>query len=255
MKKLFTILCLGLLTCSLSAQIQGETRFGVVAGLNMAYPVGDDAEDVIDEFDDMIDYADDQNGIDAEGGVKPRIGMHAGFVFDYFLVDNIALSSGFIYSQKGFVIDYEMEGMQYQGYPYYNYTNNEEELHIATKLNYFDIPIGVKYATDEGFELSAGFVISILASDNVDYDLDADYNNSYYSSSSNDIDDYEDAWGEDPEETLTGLQIGVGYTFNETFNISFKLQKTGEFGEIYWGNEGGDENKNLTLQVSTGLYF
>ena len=58
-------------------------------------------------------------------------------------------------------------------------------------------------------------------------------------------------YGEDPEKTIIGLNIGAGYTFNEKFNVSFKLQQGGEFGEI--NNE--DENKNLTLQLSAGVYF
>ena len=252
MKKIFTILCAVLLTLAVSAQTgQGDSRFGIVAGLNVAYPVGDDMEDFIDDFDDQIDYFED-NGLDAEGGVKPRYGMHFGGIFDYFMADNIAVSSGFIYSMKGFVIKQKVEGDQYQyNYPYGTYVNTiDTELRAATQLNYFDIPIGVKYATDEGFEISGGLMISFLASDNVDFDYDEDPQG-YYSSYFDDIDDYEDAWGDDPEGTVMGFQFGVGYTFNEKFNISFKLQKTGEFGEI----DDEDENKNLTLQLSTGLYF
>ena len=254
MKKLITILCVVALSLSVSAQREGDTRFGIVGGVNMAYPVGDDMEDFIDDFDDDIDYYDDQYGQDADGGVKARIGMHLGFSVDYFLADNIALASGFIYSQKGFVVEQNIKGDQYvYNYPYSYYINVKQELRIATHLNYFDIPIGIKYATDEGFEISGGLMLSILASDNVEADLDYDGpgNSSYYEDQLDDIDDYEDLWDEDPKSTLTGFQIGVGYTFNEKFSISFKLQKTGEFGEI----ADEDENKNLTLQLSTGLYF
>ena len=253
MKKLFTILCAVLLTLAVSAQTgQGDSRFGIVAGLNVAYPVGDDMEDLIDDFDDIIDGYDD-NGLDAEGGINPRYGIHAGGVFDYFLVDNLALSSGFIYSMKGFKIKQKVDGVQYN--PYYGYSSNYElEKNLSVQLNYIDIPIGVKYATDEGFEISGGFLLSFLASDNVDYDCDGDDCDDYFVFSNDDIidpDDYEDAFGDDPEGTLMGLQFGVGYTFNEKFNISFKLQKTGNFGEI----ENKDDNQNLTLQLSTGLYF
>jgi hypothetical protein len=238
-KKLFTILCAVLLTLAVSAQTgQGDSRFGIVAGLNVAYPVGDDMEDLIDDFDDIIDGYDD-NGLDAEGGINPRYGIHAGGVFDYFLVDNLALSSGLIYSMKGFKIKQKIEG---------------EEYNLSVQLNYIDIPIGVKYAIDGGFEISGGLLISFLASDNVDYDCDGDDCDDYFVFSNDDIidpDDYEDAFGDDPEGTLMGLQFGVGYTFNEKFNISFKLQKTGNFGEI----ENKDDNQNLTLQLSTGLYF
>ena len=133
------------------------------------------------------------------------------------------------------------------------YQDVEQKVSLATQLNYIDIPIGVKYATDEGFELSGGFIVSVLASDNVEGEIDYDGpgNDSYYEDYFDDIDDYEDAWDDDPKGFLTGLQLGVGYTFNEKFNISVKVQKTGNFGEI---NDDND-NQNLTLQLSTGLYF
>ena len=113
--------------------------------------------------------------------------------------------------------------------------------------------MNIKYATDEGFELSGGLMLSILASDNIkgNYDYDGPYGYYYGNDPYDDIDDYEDMFNEDPEGTIIGFNIGVGYAFNEKFNISFKLQKTGEFGEI----ADEDENKNLTLQLSTGLYF
>ena len=62
MKKLCTILFALMLTLSLSAQRQGDTKFGLVVGMNAAYPVGDDMEDFIDEFEDNIDYYDVNNG-------------------------------------------------------------------------------------------------------------------------------------------------------------------------------------------------
>ena len=255
MKKKFTILCAVMLTISLSAQ---DVKFGIVGGLNIAYPVGNDMEDYIEDVDDQIDYYDDQSGIDAEGGIKPRIGIHLGFSVDFPIADNLYIGSGLIYSQKGFVIKNELKGEQiyYNGnYPYnnYSYVDVERKSRVDIQLNYIDIPIGVKYATDDGFELSGGFIVSILASDNVKVEIDYDgpgYS-SDYEDYYDDVDDYDDLFDEDPESMLTGLQIGVGYTFNEKFNISFKLQKTGNFGEI----NNDDDNQNLTLQLSTGLYF
>jgi hypothetical protein len=275
MKKIFTILCAVLLTFSLSAQygIGGDVKFGIVGGLNIAYPVGDDMEDFIGDFDDMIDDYDDQSGVDADGGIKPRIGMHFGLSVDFPVADNLYITSGAVYSQKGFVLKQEIESDGYSGYFYYTgntfdtyypgygygyFTgtsySGKSELKISTNLNYIDIPIGIKYATDDGFELSGGLMLSFLASDKVNADYDDDIPSSYYNNSNDpfdDVDDYEDMWGEDPEDFLTGFQLAVGYTFNDKFNISFKLQKTGEFGEI----DDEDENKNLTLQLSTGLYF
>ena len=246
MKKIFTILCAVLLTFSLSAQYGrgGDVKFGIVGGLNIAYPVGDDMEDYIDDFEDNIDDLDDQTGTDADGGIKPRIGMHLGFSVDFPIADNLYIASGLIYSQKGFVQKIEVEGEQYYTsgyYPYYTYSYQdvEQKVRVATQLNYFDFPISIKYATDEGFELSGGIIVSILASDNVKgyVDYDGPSNSSYYEDYFDDIDDYEDLWDEDPEGFLTGLQLGVGYTFNEKFNVSFKVQKTGNFGEINDDND------------------
>jgi len=273
MKRIFTILCAVILTFSLAAQ---DVKFGIVGGLNIAYPVGNDMEDHIEDFDDYMDYVDDQSGVDAEGGIKPRIGMHLGFSVDFPIADYLYISSGLIYSQKGFVMKQNIENdgssntyFNYTGwsgdnyYPGYGYGNwvtipgssVSMDKRIAVQLNYIDIPIGVKYATDEGFELSGGLIVSVLASDKVkaefDYDGTADdsYIEDYYEDEVGN--DYEDLFDDDPRGFLTGLQLGIGYTFNEKFNVSFKVQKTGNFGEI----DDEDDNQNLTLQLSTGLYF
>ena len=101
---------------------------------------------------------------------------------------------------------------------------------------------------DDDFELFGGIVVSLLASDKINSDWSS---SPTQSDPYDDIDDFEDLFDEDPEGTVVGFQCGVGYTFNEKFNISFKLQQGGELGEI----NDEDENKNLTLQLSTGLYF
>lgn len=280
MKKLFTILCAVILTFSLSAQYGrgGDVKFGIVGGLNIAYPVGNDMEDFIDDVDDMIDDYDDYTGVDAKGGIKPRIGMHLGFSVDFPIADNLYIASGAIYSQKGFVRKLEIKndgysnssfvytgnsfdsyyGYPYYGYGYMSYTSGSPlsaKTKISVQLNYIDIPIGIKYATDEGFELSGGLIVSLLASDNVK--ATADYDGTANDSSIEDYfedaydGDYEDNFDDDPKGFLTGMQIGVGYTFNEKFNVAVKVQKTGNFGEI----NDDDDNQNLTLQLSTGLYF
>ena len=80
--------------------------------------------------------------------------------------------------------------------------------------------------------------------------------------------DFEDHWGgDDPMTTLAGFQFGIGYG-DDKLNIAFKLNKTGNFGEInmsqaiYGGRSPAfpmtgeeDDNKNLTLQLSTCIYF
>ena len=72
MKKLFTILCAGLLTLGVSAQ----TQFGATAGLNMAN---------ITDIDDS----------------KMRLGIRLGASFSTELSDVMTLQSGLLYSVKG----------------------------------------------------------------------------------------------------------------------------------------------------------
>ena len=77
MKKLFTILCAGLLTLGVSAQ-----KFGATAGLNMA----------------NITDADDS---------KMRLGIRLGASFSTELSDVMTLQSGLLYSVKG--VAYELD--------------------------------------------------------------------------------------------------------------------------------------------------
>ena len=76
MKKLFTILCAGLLTLGVSAQ----TQFGATAGLNMAN---------ITDTDDS----------------KMRLGIRLGASFSTELSDVMTLQSGLLYSVKGFAFE------------------------------------------------------------------------------------------------------------------------------------------------------
>jgi len=262
MKNLLLLL-LSLLICfSISAQRQGEFIFGAVGGLNVAFPVGDDMEDFVEDLDDYIDDFDDYNGQEASGGIKPKIGMHLGLNFDYFIQDNLSLTSGLIYSQKGFTLkrEQEFESSYYNNYPYYNNMIYDVKIkdNRSVNLNYIDVPLGIKFITDEGFQIFGGVMLSFLASESVTYNFDIDTDDPDYESSSyyqdnyeDDYGDYEDAFGDDPEESTTGIFLGVGFTINEKFNINLKVQKTSNFGEI----DDENDNQNLTVQLSTGINF
>lgn len=264
MKKLITILCAIMLTFSLSAQRQGDTKIGMIAGANYAIPVGNDMEDAKENLEDYIDYIDDQYGGDADGGIKARFGFHLGMAFDYYLADNFALATGLSYSQKGFRIVQESSLKQneywynsWTGQSGFTDTEDKSEIKIVTRLDYLDLPVTIKYQTDEGFNVFGGLLIAFLVGEEVEADIDSknesadNYGGVYsYSYDDSDTDDYEDTWGEDPEGTLMGFMFGIGYDTG-SFNIAFKLNKTGNFGEL--NNE--DDNQNLTLQLSTGIYF
>ena len=244
MKNIFIlILCLITSTITL-AQSEGETKFGLIGGANVIFTEGNDWEDIIENFEDNEDYYANYDFTH-----NPKIGFHLGMSLDYFLKDNLALTSGLIYSQKGFAWKVENNGSTYYYGGIYNYTI-EQTTNMA--LNYMDLPLGVKFITDNGLHITGGVLFSFLMSDNIDVNTETSGDDQYVSTYADDYEDFEDAFGHDPEDSTTGLFVGIGLDLNEKMSLGLKAQKTSSFGRI---GSMGDENNNLTLQLSTGLTF
>tara|TARA_S200000501_G_scaffold318073_1_gene311701 strand:- start:1379 stop:2137 length:759 start_codon:yes stop_codon:yes gene_type:complete len=233
------------------SQDGGDFRVGLCTGLNYALPVGDDIEDWKDELEDDVDYYDDYEGMDLEASLNPRIGLNFGVTMDYFIADNFALSSGVSYSQKGFVTKSKVEADYYYG------GDVEIERKGQFNLDYLDIPVALRFASDDGFEIFGGLMLGMLISDNVNVSAEFDgdnnsyYNEDYWDDYGDEIEDWEDAFDEDPESMVNGFIFGLGYTIDEQFNISLSGQQTGNFGETAYG----DDNQNLTIQLRVGFYF
>ena len=136
MKKLFTILCAGLLTLGVSAQ----TQFGATAGLNMA----------------NITDADDS---------KMRLGIRLGASFSTELSDVMTLQSGLLYSVKGFA--YELD---YVVYDLSGVILSSTTFDADWSLGYIEIPFGVKFAVSDQFSLDAGLYSAFLISSVVTVD-------------------------------------------------------------------------------------
>ena len=250
MKKLLLI-CTILITTVAYAQKKNDIKISLFSGLNIANPIGDDMEDYIEDYDDYLDFTEDYSNItDADGEVMGRTGMHIGFDLDYFIQDNFALNSGITYSQKGFKQDYGVKGYDANTLVSFN-----DKFKAVVKLDYLDIPLGIKYINN-GLEFKAGILFCILVNDKVDVDVDFDFIDDELLK---DIDNFKDAFEEEPNSVLTGYQIGVGYTFNQRLFIGAKMQQTSSFGEMNDVITGSyndyEENKNLTYQVSIGVYL
>ena len=145
MKKLFTILCAGLLTLGVSAQ----TQFGATAGLNMANISGDDISDT-----DM------------------RLGIRLGFSFSKELSDAVTLNSGVLYSVKGASYKSAVITVDALG----NITGIGEA-DADYSLNYIELPVNFSFPVADQFSLMAGFYSAFLVgvSNTVDgEDMDAD---------------------------------------------------------------------------------
>ena len=254
MKKLLLI-CTILITTVAYAQKKNDIKISIFSGVNIATPIGDDMEDYIEDYDDFLDlYQDTYSNItDADGEVMGRTGMHIGFDLDYFIKDNLAFNSGITYSQKGFKQDYDVKG-----YDSNTLVSFRDKLNVVVKLDYLDIPLGIKFTNFNGFEVKAGILFCMLVNDKGDIDLDGD-NYTLDEDVIKDIDNFEDAFDEEPNSVLTGYQIGVGYTFNQRLFIGAKMQQTSSFGEMNDVITGSyndyEENKNLTYQVSIGVYL
>ena len=137
MKKLFTILCAGLLTLGVSAQ----TQFGATAGLNMA----------------NITDADDS---------KMRLGIRLGASFSTELSDVMTLQSGLLYSVKG--VAGELDYVVYD--PFSGVILSSTTVDIDQSLGYIEIPFGVKFAVSDQFSLDAGLYSAFLISSVVTID-------------------------------------------------------------------------------------
>ena len=140
MKKLFTILCAGILSLGVSAQ----TQWGATAGLNMANVSGDDAGDT-----DM------------------RLGIRLGVSAAVPLSDVMSLNTGVLYSVKGYSqsIDLSVLGVG--------------TLKVDQSFNYIEIPAMLGFAVSDQFSLMVGtytgFLVGTTATvDGEDQDADTD---------------------------------------------------------------------------------
>ena len=256
MKKI-KILLFSLLLC-FSASAQSSLRpiqFSLIGGLNFAFPVGDDMDDLKDAFDDYED--NDYNGQDYDAAVLPRIGVNFGFGLDYFLSDQLSINSGLRFSQKGFktCIEVERDAYQiYQGYPNYGYTTvpgYEASQKLSVNLNYIDLPIGLKFNNNDNFDLFGGLMYSFLVSEKLSWNIDDSQDSDAEDEYDDEYEEYEDFFGEDPETTTIGFYIGFGINLNEQMALQLNIQKTSNFGDTPFG----DDNQNLTLQLTTAYKF
>ena len=126
MKKFFTILTVVALTTTISfAQVQ----WGAAAGLNLA----------------NVAYSGD-----AEYDTDMRLGIRLGVTADITLSDAMTLSTGLLYSVKGFseTVDYSIVGLG--------------KIEQDMSLNYMEIPLHVSYGVSDALSLNAGPYIGIL---------------------------------------------------------------------------------------------
>jgi len=223
---------------------------GPILGINYVTATGDGMDAIKQQIKDDIEYYATL-GVSSSGGVYARTGLNAGLFLDYYFIDNIAFSTNFSYSQKGYVVKKSFKLTT--GYDY----KIEEEMKV--NLNYLDFPLLLKYHFKNGVELSGGLLLSFLVSDKVITEATEIYETidsvsgnivtvTEHTSKKEEYGDVIDT--KEPIEVLTGFQIGISYTIKR-LNFSLKFNKNSSFGDIQ--NIGN--NKNITLQFQLGYVF
>lgn len=233
------------------AQNKGQFIIGPVLGINYATVFGDGIDSLNQRYASEQDQYTSIPGISSDGAIYSRIGLNAGFSLEYYFIDNIAFSTGLLYSQKGFIEHNSLEintGLDFK---------QDERKKI--NLNYFDLPLLVAYQLKHGIKLSGGLILSFLVSDKVLIELTEIYqiNDSLsgniititeHTSDQKDYDDVVD--NNDPNALLTGIQIGASYTIKR-LNFSINLNRNNRFGHV----AGKNKNNHLVFQFCTRLYF
>jgi opacity protein-like surface antigen len=132
MKKLFTILCAGILTLGVSAQ----TQFGAVVGLNMANISGDDMG----------------------GDTDMRLGIRLGVSGVIPLSDVMTLNTGVLYSVKGYSqsVDFSAFGLG--------------TIDMDQSLNYIEIPAMFGFSVSDQISLMAGTYTGFLVGSTITVD-------------------------------------------------------------------------------------
>ena len=159
------------------------------------------------------------------------------------------------YSQKGWTASEHIEGTFEDAY-YYGYYGDQIDFmsrnELKVTLDYLDIPIGMSYKISENVHVFGGILTSFLLSD--DDNVEWEYEIESWDGTSfenDDVEDFDDYFGEDLEKRLSGYQLGIDY-IQGNMSISLKMNKNSPFGEVNY-SDNNDDWSNLTFQVSAGI--
>ena len=233
-------------------------RYTVFSGVNYAYPVGENIEDWRENIEDMVDLHQTTHvDYDASGGIYGKYGLNLGIDIDYNIKDNLFISSGISYSERGFKATLNtVEPIFSPVGDVFISMNIVDD--IDAKLNYIDLPILLKYHINDSYFISGGAIFCFLINESVEFnysrtypDIPVDLQTSWIPFHTNDIKDWDDSLDDrDPGKTIIGAQLVIGCNIAK-YNLSFKINKTGSFGEI----DGNDGNQHLTLQLCVGYHL
>lgn len=204
---------------------QGNLRFGIKGGLNMAKLTVEDTD------------------IDMDPGFKlgPTFG---GFVI-YNLTDKLAIQSEFLYTVKGGSSEYSISAME-DGYDVV--WDGKDNL----KLNWLDIPILVVFNPNDKIKIFAGSFLEVFLNGTLDeeFTLSGTYDGEPFSESGSGSVDIE---SDDINSPGFGLIFGGAYMLGN--NLEVEARYALGLNSVF-KNEGEDESvKNSGIQILINYYL
>lgn len=212
MKKTMLVLCTLFLSGAAIAQDQ-KVKLGIKAGLNMANLSVDESE---------LNSSD-------------KTGFTAGLMVEIPLAKKFSLQPELLYSQQGSKFSYSDAEV------------SNSNFKSTIKLNYFNIPVMLKYYVTKGLSVQAGPQIGILLKSNneyqdnfLGYDNKENMNLKEYSSG---ID--------------TSVNFGLGYQFRDKFyaDARYNLSYSNVFKESDVSYFINNDMKNRVFQITIGYFL
>lgn len=208
MKKIFTILTVFTLSTTMAF---AQTQWAATAGLNMANVSGSD-------LTDAFEMVATSNGMEVNVP-EMRLGIRLGISTSKELSDDMTLSSGLIYSVKGY------SGIM--GFP-------GAMIDFDQSFNYLELPVNLAFSVADQFSLMGGFYSAFLIGTTLTVDGKEE---------SSDIDDY---------TTIdVGLGLGAQFSVNDAISINAGYQ----MGLIALDEGGETDSKHSNLLIGMSYNF
>jgi len=222
MKKVFTLLCLAMLSLA-SLPTFAQFKLGVKVGVS-SNSVGYNLEDSDDEDE-------------SQDATESKLGYTVGLAAEYGFSDALSLQTGLLLANKGFKIDYEESGFTSKGKASFNYL--EIPLNLAFKISKFQVHAGPyvgigltgKSKSEQTFggESESGeekfkFKNKVSESDLEDLEVDEDY----------------------MRRTDIGLNLGVGYRVGPVLVTATYSKGLSNIYPTYEEDDDNDDNDKIT---------
>ena len=229
MKKIFTVLCLAMLSIA-SSPVSAQFKLGVKVGVSS------------NSFGYSYEDSDEEEAL--QDATKSRIGYMVGLAAEYSFVEAVSLQTGLMLSNKGTKLEEEESGISFKA---------------NSSLNYLEIPVNLAFKAGN-FQVHAGPYIGIGLSgkSKSEYEFNGESESEEVKLmfknkvSESDLDDLD---GDEDFARLTdfGLNLGAGYRIGSILVTATYSKGLSNITPKYEGVDDDDDkttHKGISLAVS-----